>query len=165
MGSDAQSQNTVSTNHNLFEEKGEPKRHRTEVLPLTSLTPYRWAKPALNVGQGLHGVDKSLGVLSSSLFSEFESFLSLLCVWRVTLLGYPPAPDLRLFTHTHTNTHVHAHTHTHTYTLTHTHTRTCARAPHTHKHTRARDVAKSGNTQCVYIGFISKIGSERHNLW
>ena len=28
-------------NHNLFEEKGEPKRHRTEVLPLTSLTPYR----------------------------------------------------------------------------------------------------------------------------
>ena len=27
---------TVSTNHNLFEEKGEPKRYRTEVLPLTS---------------------------------------------------------------------------------------------------------------------------------
>ena len=37
----------VSTNHNLFEEKGEPKRYRTEVLPLTNLTPYRWAKPAL----------------------------------------------------------------------------------------------------------------------
>ena len=35
------SQKTVSTNHNLFEEKGEPKRYRTEVLPLTSLTPYR----------------------------------------------------------------------------------------------------------------------------
>ena len=31
----------VSTNHNLFEEIGEPKRYRTEVLPLTSLTPYR----------------------------------------------------------------------------------------------------------------------------
>ena len=30
----------------FFEEKGEPKRYRTEVLPLTSLTPYRWAKPA-----------------------------------------------------------------------------------------------------------------------
>ena len=30
---------TVSTNHDLFEEKGEPKRYRTEVLPLTSLTP------------------------------------------------------------------------------------------------------------------------------
>ena len=29
------------TNHNLFEQKGEPKRYRTEVLPLTSLTPYR----------------------------------------------------------------------------------------------------------------------------
>ena len=27
--------------HNLFEETGEPKRYRTEVLPLTSLTPYR----------------------------------------------------------------------------------------------------------------------------
>ena len=26
---------------NLSEEKGEPKRYRTEVLPLTSLTPYR----------------------------------------------------------------------------------------------------------------------------
>ena len=25
----------------FFEEKGEPKRYRTEVLPLTSLTPYR----------------------------------------------------------------------------------------------------------------------------
>ena len=40
-GSDVQSHKTVSTNHNLFEEKGEPKRYRTEVLPLTSLTPYR----------------------------------------------------------------------------------------------------------------------------
>ena len=35
----------MSTNRNLFEEKGEPKRHRTEVLPLTNPTPYRWAKP------------------------------------------------------------------------------------------------------------------------
>ena len=42
VGSDGQSHNeTVSTDHNLFEEKGEPKRYRTEVLPLTSLTPYR----------------------------------------------------------------------------------------------------------------------------
>ena len=31
-----------------FEEKGEPKRYRIEVLPLTSLTPYRQAKPALS---------------------------------------------------------------------------------------------------------------------
>ena len=30
----------------ISEEKGEPKRIRTEVLPLTSLTPYRQAKPA-----------------------------------------------------------------------------------------------------------------------
>ena len=41
VGSDGQSHKTVSTNHNLFEEKGEPKRYRTEVLPLTNLTPYR----------------------------------------------------------------------------------------------------------------------------
>ena len=41
VGSDGQSHKTASTNHNLFEEKGEPKRCRTEVLPLTSLTPYR----------------------------------------------------------------------------------------------------------------------------
>ena len=41
VGSDGQSHKTVSINHNLFEEKEEPKRYRTEVLPLTSLTPYR----------------------------------------------------------------------------------------------------------------------------
>ena len=29
-----------------FEEKGEPKQIRTAVPLLTSLTPYRWAKPA-----------------------------------------------------------------------------------------------------------------------
>ena len=33
------SHKTVSANHSLFEEKGEPKRYRTEVLPLTSLPP------------------------------------------------------------------------------------------------------------------------------
>ena len=38
VASDGQSHKTVSTNRNLFEEKGEPKRYRTEVLPLTSLT-------------------------------------------------------------------------------------------------------------------------------
>ena len=36
-----------------FEEKGEPKRYRTEVLPLTSLPPYRQAKPALLLIDGL----------------------------------------------------------------------------------------------------------------
>ena len=36
--SDGQSDKTVSTNHNLFEEKGEPKWYRTKVLLLTSLT-------------------------------------------------------------------------------------------------------------------------------
>ena len=37
VGSAGQSPQTTS----LSEEKGEPKRYRTEVLPLTSLTPYR----------------------------------------------------------------------------------------------------------------------------
>ena len=41
VGSDGQSHKTVSTIHNLSEEKGEPKRYRTEVLPPISLTPYR----------------------------------------------------------------------------------------------------------------------------
>ena len=35
VGSDGQSHKTVSTDHKLFEEKGEPKRYRTEVPPLT----------------------------------------------------------------------------------------------------------------------------------
>ena len=39
VGNDGQSYKI--TDHNLFEEKGEPKQYRTEVLPLTSLTPYR----------------------------------------------------------------------------------------------------------------------------
>ena len=41
VGSDGQSHKTVSTNHNPFDEKGEPKQYRTEVLPFTSLMPYR----------------------------------------------------------------------------------------------------------------------------
>ena len=41
VGIDGQSHRTVSTNNSLFEENGEPKRYRTEVLPLASLTPYR----------------------------------------------------------------------------------------------------------------------------
>ena len=42
------SDKTVSTNHNLFEQKGEPKRYRTEVLLLTNLTarPNRLTKRA-----------------------------------------------------------------------------------------------------------------------
>ena len=44
VGNDGQSHKAVSTNHNLFEEKGEPKRYRTEVLPLTSITPYCYVR-------------------------------------------------------------------------------------------------------------------------
>ena len=42
VGSDRQSHKTVSTNHNLFEEQGEPKRYRTEV---------HRGIPALQLGQ------------------------------------------------------------------------------------------------------------------
>ena len=41
VGSDGQSHKTVSTNHNLSEEQGEPKRYQTKLLLLTSPTPYR----------------------------------------------------------------------------------------------------------------------------
>ena len=37
-GSDGHGHKTVSTKDNLFEQKGEPKRYGTEVLPLTSLS-------------------------------------------------------------------------------------------------------------------------------
>ena len=33
VSSDGQSHKTVSTNHNLFEEKGEPKRYRSGIEP------------------------------------------------------------------------------------------------------------------------------------
>ena len=46
LGSDGQSHRTVSTTHNHFEEKEEPKQYQTKVLLLTSLTPYCWAKLA-----------------------------------------------------------------------------------------------------------------------
>ena len=39
-----ESQNNVHKSQAFFEEKGEPKRNRTEVLLLTSLSPYRLAK-------------------------------------------------------------------------------------------------------------------------
>ena len=54
VGSDGQSHKKVSTNHNLFEEKGEPKRYRSEVLPLTSLTarPNRFTGGGWGLGGG-----------------------------------------------------------------------------------------------------------------
>ena len=44
VGSDGQSHKIVSTNHNLFEEKGETKRYQTGGP--SAYQPYRWAKPA-----------------------------------------------------------------------------------------------------------------------
>ena len=46
---EGQSHKTMSsTNHNLFEEKDELKRNRSEAPLLTSLTPYHWVKSAHN---------------------------------------------------------------------------------------------------------------------
>ena len=42
VGSDGQSHRTLSTNYNLFEEKEEPKRYRTEALPLVEPDPRSW---------------------------------------------------------------------------------------------------------------------------
>ena len=47
VGSDGQSHKTVSTNHNLFEEKGELKRYRTEVLQ--ELCESQGGRPGLSV--------------------------------------------------------------------------------------------------------------------
>ena len=44
VGSDGQSHKTASANHQLFEEKGEPKRYRTEVL---TARPNRLTAPQL----------------------------------------------------------------------------------------------------------------------
>ena len=38
---EGKSHKTVSTNHDFSKQKGEPKRYRTEVFLLTSLTSYR----------------------------------------------------------------------------------------------------------------------------
>ena len=49
IGSDGQSHKTVSTNHNLSEEKGELKQYQSEVPLLTSLRPYHEAKLAHDI--------------------------------------------------------------------------------------------------------------------
>ena len=65
VGSDGQSHKTVSTNHNLFEEKGKPKRYRTEVLPLTGLNALplgQTGSPAIGFWHKVYS-DDSLGQL------------------------------------------------------------------------------------------------------
>ena len=55
----------------IFEEKGEPKRIRTEVPLLTSLTPYRWAKPGHVVC--VHGVPSKYIVVVSACLNHFAA--------------------------------------------------------------------------------------------
>ena len=65
-----------------FEEKGEPKWYRTEVLPLTSLTHYRYAKPA-------HIVE-----LSECCFTSTETVGLLGTGAQDGLLDFHTAPEL-----------------------------------------------------------------------
>ena len=60
---------------NLFQEKGEPQRNRAEVLVLTSLTPYRWAKPAHDDGDD--GDDRYYTALFSVLSTDSLRFCRL----------------------------------------------------------------------------------------
>ena len=55
-----------------FKERGEPKRNRTEVLLLTSLTPYRQAKPAsLMIGGSRHFIFYAYDPPRRQIFSLF----------------------------------------------------------------------------------------------
>ena len=91
----------MSTNHNLSEEKGEPKQYRTERLPLTSLTPYRQTKPA-----------HASRIVVRDILKQTAKSVQNGKAKKQTI----PALD---FTHAH----VHERTHTHTHTHTHAHAR------------------------------------------
>ena len=68
VGSGGQSHTTVSTNHNLSEEKGEPKRYRTEGLPLTA-RPNRLTNSPMYEEQ----IKLKAGSLQTLLSEEFKS--------------------------------------------------------------------------------------------
>ena len=78
---EGQSHKIVSTDHSLFEEKGEPKRYRTEVLPLTSLTPYRWAKLAHVTVVKMEGIYCEEGARG-----YFENGLVTMVIWGLSLI-------------------------------------------------------------------------------
>ena len=74
---------TVSTNHDLFEEKGEPKRYRTEVLPLTSLTPSARLLPQSYQYPNLsEGADRVGGQLRGDKECPFSGVTKCGRVWR-----------------------------------------------------------------------------------
>ena len=88
VGTDGRSHKTVSTTHNLFEEKGEPKWYRTEILPLTSLTPYHWAKPAhrkrmppSGICTPISGTVSDTGVYKNNA-AQYYAFLTTVCLYR-----------------------------------------------------------------------------------
>ena len=70
----------------LFYEKGEPKRNQTEVLLLTSLTAYHWAKPADGVGPDppFHSLCQTQQ-LSHERLSVYVDLDCAICKWTLTL--------------------------------------------------------------------------------
>ena len=72
-----------------FEEKREPKRIRTEVPLLTSLTPYRKAKPAHNI------IDLNLQLDKTHAGSQNESVAERAQITNPgdTPLSHPPSPN------------------------------------------------------------------------
>ena len=67
----------------VLEEKGESKRCRTEVLVLTSLTPYRWAKPRAVVA------DHDFVAVEKEQSEQFNGLPLFTCNIAVTLSGVP----------------------------------------------------------------------------
>ena len=64
VGSDGQSHRALSTNHSLFEEKGEPRRYRTE-------GPSAYQPNALPLGQT--GLQRSNGSVMGSVTTPFSN--------------------------------------------------------------------------------------------
>ena len=73
------SQKTVSTNHNLFEEKEEPKRNRAEVLLFTSLVIHLSCRELMI---GRHGckTDQIVILSENEIRTDFDTLASLVTV-------------------------------------------------------------------------------------
>ena len=76
---EGQSRKTVSTNHNLFEEKGEPKRNRAEALLVTSLIIHRSCRELM---MGRHGGAKLTKFIlgENEIWTDFDTLTSLVTV-------------------------------------------------------------------------------------
>ena len=126
-----------------FEEKGESKRYRTEVLPLTSLPPYRQAKPALPLASVIgfvvvfpFRVRDDRDVVRQGYYHHHHyhhhhhhhRYLERLILTDPKRLHslymhicFQDLMRARTHAHARTRARTHARTHAHTHTHTHTH--------------------------------------------